>query len=60
MERQRLTRLGVTGEEALTEPDAAEGLIRSAARVDVLVANLSSPAPATPDGAPRGKGDRVG
>ena len=37
-----------TGEEPLVEPDAAEELVRSAGRVDVLVANLSFPAPATP------------
>ena len=38
----------VTGEEPLTEPAAAEELVRSAGRVDVLVANLSCPAPTTP------------
>jgi 2-keto-3-deoxy-L-fuconate dehydrogenase len=37
-----------TGEEPLTEPGAAEELVRSAGTVDVLVANLSFPAPATP------------
>jgi 2-keto-3-deoxy-L-fuconate dehydrogenase len=37
-----------TGEEPLTEPGAAEELVRSAGEVDVLVANLSCPAPTTP------------
>ena len=37
-----------TGDEPLTEPGAAEELVRSAGEVDVLVANLSCPAPATP------------
>ena len=37
-----------TGEGPLTEPGAAEELVRSAGRVDVLVANLSCTAPATP------------
>ena len=38
----------VTGTEPLTEPGAAEELVRSAGEVDVLVANLSFPAPSTP------------
>jgi 2-keto-3-deoxy-L-fuconate dehydrogenase len=37
-----------TGEEPLTEPGAAEELVRSAGEIDVLVANLSCPAPETP------------
>lgn len=37
-----------TGEEPLTEPDAAEELVRSAGEIDVLVANLSCPSPTTP------------
>ena len=37
-----------TGEEPLTEPDAAEELVSSVGQVDVLVANLSCPAPTTP------------
>ena len=36
-----------TGEEPLAEPGAAEELVRSAADVDVLIANLSFPAPVT-------------
>jgi len=38
----------VTGDGPLTEPGAAEELVRSAGEVDVLVANLSFPAPSTP------------
>ena len=37
-----------TGDEPLSEPGAAEKLVRSAGDVDVLIANLSFPAPATP------------
>ena len=37
----------VTGDEPLTEPGAAEELVRSAGDVEVLVANLSFPAPST-------------
>ena len=37
-----------TGEEPLTAPGAAEGLVGAAGRVDVLVANLSCPSPTTP------------
>ena len=36
------------GEEPLTEPGGAEELVHSAGKVDVLVANLSCPAPTTP------------
>jgi 2-keto-3-deoxy-L-fuconate dehydrogenase len=38
----------VTGEEPLTEPGAAEDLVRSAGEVHVLIANLSCPSPTTP------------
>ncbi len=38
----------VTGNEPLAESDAAEELVRAAGEVDVLVANLSFPAPSTP------------
>ena len=38
----------VSGEGSLVEPAAAEELVRSAGEVDVLVANLAFPAPATP------------
>ena len=38
----------VTGVDPLAEPGSAEQLVRSAGVVDVLVANLSFPAPGTP------------
>jgi len=38
----------VTGDQPLKEPGAAEALVRSAGEIDVLVANLSFPAPSTP------------
>jgi len=38
----------LTGEGPLAEPGAAEELVRSAGDVDVLIANLSFPAPTTP------------